>query len=140
MVPVALAASAAFMTPVSSLMNASAVDAGGCGFSDLVRIGAPFAVVALVVAVFLIPILLSFQDRKARKTPMLPRRSASQLLPVDMETAFIFNSGSGETRRKSLEHRLGNAKSNNKRSIRQELIDMRAIPHMVSPRIRIVPS
>ena len=57
---VALAASAAFMTPVSSPVNTLVVGPGGYGFSDFVRIGTPFAIVTLVVAVFLVPILLPF--------------------------------------------------------------------------------
>ena len=59
-VTVALAASAAFMTPVSSPVNTLVVGPGGYGFSDFVRIGTPFAIVTLVVAVFLVPILLPF--------------------------------------------------------------------------------
>lgn len=59
-VTVALASSAAFMTPVSSPVNTLVVGPGGYGFSDFVRIGTPFAIVTLIVAIFLVPILLPF--------------------------------------------------------------------------------
>ena len=52
---VALAASAAFMTPVSSPVNTLVVGPGGYGFFDFVRIGVPFTLVALCVAVIMVP-------------------------------------------------------------------------------------
>lgn len=55
---VALAASAAFMTPVSSPVNTLVVGPGDYSFMDFVRIGTPFTLVALLVSVFLVPILL----------------------------------------------------------------------------------
>lgn len=55
---VALAASAAFMTPVSSPVNTLVVAPGNYGFFDFVRIGVPFAVIALIVCVALVPIVL----------------------------------------------------------------------------------
>jgi di/tricarboxylate transporter len=53
---VALAASAAFMTPVSSPVNTLVVGPGGYRFMDFVRIGVPFTIVTLVVAVLLVPL------------------------------------------------------------------------------------
>ena len=55
---VALAASTAFMTPVSSPVNTLVVGPGNYAFTDFVKVGVPFAVVVLVVSVLLVPILL----------------------------------------------------------------------------------
>ncbi|MBV2185443.1 MAG: SLC13 family permease [Rhizobium sp.] len=57
---VALAASAAFMTPVSSPVNTLVVGPGNYRFGDFVKIGVPFALVALAVTVLLVPLLLPF--------------------------------------------------------------------------------
>lgn len=55
---VALAASAAFMTPVSSPVNTMVVTPGNYTFGDFVRIGVPLAVMVLVLSVILVPLLL----------------------------------------------------------------------------------
>jgi di/tricarboxylate transporter len=55
---VALAASTAFMTPVSSPVNTLVVGPGNYTFGDFVRIGVPFSVVVMVVCVILVPLLL----------------------------------------------------------------------------------
>ena len=55
---VALAASAAFMTPVSSPVNTLVVAPGNYGFADFVKIGVPFTLVVLLVSVMLVPVLL----------------------------------------------------------------------------------
>lgn len=55
---VALAASTAFMTPVSSPVNALVVAPGHYTFGDFVRIGVPFSLVVLIVSVVLVPWLL----------------------------------------------------------------------------------
>ena len=57
---VALAASAAFMTPVSSPVNTLVVGPGDYRFGDFVRIGAPFAVITMIACVLLVPVLLPF--------------------------------------------------------------------------------
>jgi len=57
---VALAASAAFMTPVSSPVNVLVVGPGNYRFADFLRIGAPFALVAMIATVALVPLLLPF--------------------------------------------------------------------------------
>jgi di/tricarboxylate transporter len=57
---VALAASAAFMTPVSSPVNTLVVGPGNYGFFDFVRIGVPFALVAMVTSVWLVPLVFPF--------------------------------------------------------------------------------
>ena len=57
---VALAASAAFMTPVSSPVNTLVLAPGNYGFADFVRIGVPFTLVVLLVTVLLVPWLLPF--------------------------------------------------------------------------------
>ncbi|PZV17433.1 MAG: SLC13 family permease [Pseudanabaena sp.] len=55
---VALASSAAFMTPISSPVNTLVVGPGNYEFGDFVRIGVPFTLIVLVVSVFLVPLLL----------------------------------------------------------------------------------
>jgi di/tricarboxylate transporter len=55
---VALAASTAFMTPISSPVNMLVVAPGNYTFGDFVRIGAPFAVIVMIVTVILVPWLL----------------------------------------------------------------------------------
>lgn len=57
---VAMAASAAFMTPVSSPVNTMVLAPGGYSFGDFVKIGVPFTLLVLLVCVFLIPILFPF--------------------------------------------------------------------------------
>ncbi len=57
---VALAASAAFMTPVSSPVNTLVVAPGGYGFADFVKVGVPFTVVVMLVCVLLVPVILPF--------------------------------------------------------------------------------
>lgn len=55
---VALAASTAFMTPVSSPVNTLVVTPGEYTFGDFVRIGVPFSILVLIVSVVLVPWLL----------------------------------------------------------------------------------
>ncbi len=57
-VTVALAASAAFMTPVSSPVNTIVMVPGGYRFGDFLRIGVPFTVIVLLLTVLLVPLLL----------------------------------------------------------------------------------
>jgi di/tricarboxylate transporter len=55
---VALAASAAFMTPISSPVNTLVVGPGQYSFSDFVKVGVPFTVIVAAVSVLLVPIFL----------------------------------------------------------------------------------
>jgi di/tricarboxylate transporter len=55
---VALAASTAFMTPVSSPVNTLVVAPGHYTFGDFARIGVPFSLVVLIVSIVLVPWLL----------------------------------------------------------------------------------
>ncbi|MBP2167653.1 di/tricarboxylate transporter [Erwinia toletana] len=57
---IAIAASAAFMTPVSSPVNTLVMAPGGYRFSDFVKIGVPFTLLVLVVSVLLVPLLFPF--------------------------------------------------------------------------------
>ena len=57
---VALAASAAYMTPISSPVNTLVVEPGGYAFADFVRLGVPFTVIVLIVTVILVPWLFPF--------------------------------------------------------------------------------
>jgi di/tricarboxylate transporter len=55
---VALAASTAFMTPVSSPVNTLVVGPGNYTFGDFVRVGVPFSLLVLIVCVIMVPLLL----------------------------------------------------------------------------------
>ena len=55
---VALAASTAFMTPVSSPVNTLVVAPGNYTFGDFVRLGVPFSFIVMIVSVLLVPWLL----------------------------------------------------------------------------------
>jgi di/tricarboxylate transporter len=55
---VALAASTAFMTPVSSPVNTLVVAPGHYTFGDFVRVGVPFSLIVLIVSIVLVPLLL----------------------------------------------------------------------------------
>ncbi len=55
---VALAASTAFMTPVSSPVNTLVVTPGNYSFGDFVKIGVPFSIVVMIVSVIMVPLLL----------------------------------------------------------------------------------
>lgn len=55
---VALAASTAFMTPISSPVNTLVVAPGNYRFGDFVKVGVPFSLVVMAVSVFLVPWLL----------------------------------------------------------------------------------
>jgi len=57
---VALAASAAFMTPVSSPVNTLVLGPGNYKFSDFVKLGVPFTVIVMVVSVGMVPMLFPF--------------------------------------------------------------------------------
>ncbi len=52
---VALAASAAFMTPISSPVNTLVLAPGGYRFMDFVKVGVPFTLIVLVISVTLVP-------------------------------------------------------------------------------------
>jgi len=54
---VAVAASAAFMTPVSSPVNTLVVEPGGYGFMDFVKVGIPLFLLTGAVSLILIPLL-----------------------------------------------------------------------------------
>jgi di/tricarboxylate transporter len=55
---IAIAASAAFMTPVSSPVTTLVVGPGNYSFGDFVKIGVPFTVIVMVAALLLVPWLL----------------------------------------------------------------------------------
>lgn len=57
---VAIAASAAFMTPVSSPVNTLVMAPGNYRFGDFVRIGVPFTLMVMAVSVLLVPLLYPF--------------------------------------------------------------------------------
>ncbi len=58
---VALAASTAFMTPISSPVNTLVVGPGQYSFGDFLKVGTPFAIIVAIVSVLLIPVFLPFQ-------------------------------------------------------------------------------
>jgi di/tricarboxylate transporter len=62
MMTIALATSAAFMTPVSSPVNTLVLVPGRYRFEDFVRIGVQFAFIALLITVLLVPWLLPLRQ------------------------------------------------------------------------------
>jgi len=60
---VALAASTAFMTPISSPVNTLVVTPGEYTFGDFLRVGVPFSLIVMVVVVFMTPWLLPLYPR-----------------------------------------------------------------------------
>lgn len=54
---VAIASSAAFMTPISSPVNTMVIGPAGYRFIDFVKIGVPFTLIVMVATVLLVPIL-----------------------------------------------------------------------------------
>ncbi|WP_369310770.1 SLC13 family permease [Providencia rettgeri] len=57
---VGIAASAAFMTPVSSPVNTLVLGPGGYKFSDFLKIGVPFTIIVMLISIAVIPILFPF--------------------------------------------------------------------------------
>lgn len=57
---IGVAASAAFMTPVSSPVNTLILEPGGYKFADFIKIGVPFTIIVMAISVFLIPLLFPF--------------------------------------------------------------------------------
>ncbi len=57
---VALAASTAFMTPVSSPVNTLVVVPGSYSFGDFLRVGVPFSIIVWLVSVLMVPFILPF--------------------------------------------------------------------------------
>jgi len=55
---VALAASAAFMTPVSSPVNTLVVTPGGYRFLDFLKVGFPLTIIVMIVSVVIVPLIL----------------------------------------------------------------------------------
>jgi len=56
----AIAASTAFMTPISSPVNSLVVGPGGYRFMDFVKIGVPFSLIVLIIGIIFIPIFFPF--------------------------------------------------------------------------------
>jgi len=56
----AIAASTAFMTPISSPVNSLVVGPGGYRFMDFVKIGVPFSLIVLIVGIIFIPLFFPF--------------------------------------------------------------------------------
>lgn len=54
---VALSASSAFMTPVSSPVNTMVVNAGNYSFSDFLKVGIPFTIIVGLISVFMVPVV-----------------------------------------------------------------------------------
>ncbi|TKI04752.1 SLC13 family permease [Martelella alba] len=54
---IAIAASSAFMTPVSSPVNTLVLGPGGYKFGDFVRVGVPFTLLVMAVSVLVVPML-----------------------------------------------------------------------------------
>ncbi len=57
---VSVAASAAFMTPVSSPVNTLILAPGGYKFSDFVKFGVPFTFLVMAITIVIVPVLFPF--------------------------------------------------------------------------------
>ena len=57
---IAIAASTAFMTPISSPVNTLVLEPGNYKFFDFVKIGVPFSIIVLIIGVLFIPIFFPF--------------------------------------------------------------------------------
>ncbi|HHE6470293.1 TPA: SLC13 family permease [Providencia rettgeri] len=57
---VGIAASAAFMTPVSSPVNTLVLGPGGYKFSDFLKVGVPFTIIVMFISIAVVPILFPF--------------------------------------------------------------------------------
>lgn len=55
---IALGASTAFMTPISSPVNTLVVGPGNYGFGDFVKVGVPLSLIVMAVSLLLVPVLL----------------------------------------------------------------------------------
>ncbi len=58
---VAIASSAAFMTPISSPVNTMVIGPAGYRFGDFVKIGVPFTIIVMFATVLLVPLLFPLQ-------------------------------------------------------------------------------
>ncbi|MFC0308428.1 SLC13 family permease [Gallibacterium trehalosifermentans] len=56
-ITIAIAASAAFMTPVASPVNTMVLGPGGYKFSDFLKVGVPFTLIVMLATIFVVPIL-----------------------------------------------------------------------------------
>jgi di/tricarboxylate transporter len=57
---IALAASTAFMTPISSPVNTLVFGPGQYRFADFVKVGVPFSILVAIVSVLMVPVVLPF--------------------------------------------------------------------------------
>lgn len=75
---VALAASAAFMTPISSPVNTLVLGPGQYRFGDFVRVGVPFTLLVMIVSVVLVPIIFRCRRWLAsdHPQPLIARKRA----------------------------------------------------------------
>lgn len=58
-ITIAIAASAAFMTPVASPVNTMVLGPGGYKFSDFLKIGVPFTFLVMLSTIFVVPLLFN---------------------------------------------------------------------------------
>jgi di/tricarboxylate transporter len=58
---VAIASSAAFMTPVSSPVNTLVAGPGNDTFADFAKVGVPFTIVVMLLSVVMVPWVLPLQ-------------------------------------------------------------------------------
>ncbi len=75
---VALAASSAFMTPVSSPVNTLVMVPGRYRFGDYVKIGVPFTILVMIVSVFLVPLLFPFKAKSNEAESVTPQANISE--------------------------------------------------------------
>ncbi|MGP1346756.1 MAG: SLC13 family permease [Phycisphaerales bacterium] len=101
---VALAASTAFVTPVSSPVNTLVVTPGNYKFSDFVRIGGPFAAITMIVCVFLVPLVMPLSpltidasgEESALIAPILIDQNPAEPSPAESPQTGVSGSESTE--------------------------------------------
>ncbi len=86
---VALGASTAFITPVSSPVNTLVVTPGNYTFGDFVKVGGPFAVIAMVVSVLLVPLV--FPLKPAEDVPLAAAPVAAELVAAEFVPATVLS-------------------------------------------------
>jgi di/tricarboxylate transporter len=69
---VALAASTAYMTPVSSPVNTLVVTPGNYSFSDFIKVGVPLSILVMIVCVVLVPLLLPLTSQEYSPNTLAP--------------------------------------------------------------------
>jgi di/tricarboxylate transporter len=86
---VAIAASAAFVTPVSSPVNTLVMDPGGYRFNDYVRVGVPLLLLIMVLTLVVTPLFFPFHP--GRESAAAPPLSSGVGMAAAMQADVILH-------------------------------------------------